>query len=109
MISIVGFFFLTSCLKTRADLGEQDQSQVYSKKNADNQISSRGAKNSQITAKGQAIIDERDDLIRSLNGRVEGLENQISILQKEKAAAPTGPSAESQKIQNPIQQRSSAQ
>ena len=77
---------VSSCLKTRADLGEQNQSQVYGKKNADNQNGSPGPKSSQLATKAQVAIDDRDDLIRGFNGRIEGLENQISILQKEKEA-----------------------
>ncbi|MBC7741102.1 MAG: tetratricopeptide repeat protein [Bdellovibrionaceae bacterium] len=77
----------TACLKTRAEMGEEEQSQVYQRKNVDNQ--KEAAKNSQISSKGQATstaIDERDDTIRTLNGRVESLENQINSLQKEKSA-----------------------
>ena len=36
-LSVVAALFLSSCLKTRSELGEGYQSQVYSKKQADNQ------------------------------------------------------------------------
>ncbi len=97
----MGFLF-SSCLKTRADLGERDQSQVYSRKSIDNQQSEKSSRPSQLSGKAQSQVqasaDERDELIRSFNGRIENLENQISTLQKEKAAA-AGNNAEAQKIQ----------
>ncbi len=77
----------SSCLKTRADLGDQEQSQVYGKKSASNQATNQAARPSQLVAKAQATVDERDELIRGFNGRIENLENQISKLEKEKAAA----------------------
>lgn len=70
---------MSSCLKTRSELGENYQSQVYSKKQADNQKSQ-----SQEPSESIAKVDEKDELIRTLNGRVESLENQINLLQKEK-------------------------
>ena len=93
----MGLLF-SSCLKTRADLGERDQSQVYGHKNSDNQQSEKNARSSQLSAKAQANADERDELIRGFNGRIENLENQITTLQKEKAAA-AGVNPEAQKIQ----------
>ena len=95
------FILVSSCLKTRADLGEDEQSQVYGKKNADNQMAS--AKNSQLSAKPQpqtaVSSDERDELIRAFNGRIESLENQISNLQKEKEKSSSVNSTEAQKNQ----------
>ena len=67
-------------------MGEQNQSQVYGKKNADNQNGNQGYKVSQLATKSQAITDDRDELIRGFNGRIESLENQISTLQKDKEA-----------------------
>lgn len=80
--------FLSSCLKTRSELGEGYQSQVYSKKQADNQ--------KQVSNEPSEIvkIDEKDELIRTLNGRVESLENQISQIQKANQENP-----DAQKIQ----------
>lgn len=83
---ICGVLF-SSCLKTRADLGDLEQSQVYGKKSASNQTVNQVAKPSQLSTKAQATIDERDELIRGFNGRIENLENQISKLEKEKATA----------------------
>ncbi|MES2802880.1 MAG: tetratricopeptide repeat protein [Bdellovibrionota bacterium] len=87
-LSVIAVMFLSSCLKTRSELGEGYQSQVYSKKQADNQ---------KQTANEPAEIvkvDEKDELIRTLNGRVESLENQISQLQKANQENP-----DAQKIQ----------
>ncbi len=86
---------LSACLRTRYDVGENEQSQVYSKKNANNQ--QNNAPESQLEQRqgSTRATDERDDLIRTLSGRVESLENQISSANKEKSAAN---SQESQKI-----------
>ncbi len=79
---------LTSCLKTRAEVGEEEQSQVYNKKSAENQRDARASQAPNQTTQGtHSVVDERDDLIRTLNGRVENLENQINSLQKEKSTA----------------------
>lgn len=88
---------LAGCLKTRSEVGENEQSQVYGKKNADNQRSAETSSNiSSANSQANAIdgasvqssppIDDRDELIRTLNGRVEGLESQIESLNKDKAA-----------------------
>jgi TolA-binding protein len=86
-VIILGFFF-TSCLKTRSEVGEDEQSQVYSRKNAANQnTAAKEAPASQLDtprAGSSASGDERDELIRSLNGRIESLEAQINQLNKEK-------------------------
>lgn len=93
------FCMLSSCLKTRADLGEEEQSQVYGRKNADNQAATAKPQ-SQLSAKAQAAsVDDRDETIRSFNGRIESLENQINNLQKEKEKAAAGTAAEAQKNQ----------
>ncbi|MFZ3228586.1 MAG: tetratricopeptide repeat protein [Pseudobdellovibrio sp.] len=96
LISIFGL--LSACLKTRADLGEQEQSQVYGKKNADNQAV---AKASQLSTKAQPqpAVDDRDELIRGFNGRIESLENQITNLQKEKEKTAAAGASEAQKNQ----------
>ena len=96
------FCMLSSCLKTRADLGEEEQSQVYGRKNADNQMAASGKQQpqSQLSAKAQAAsTDDRDEAIRSFNGRIESLENQINNLQKEKDKASATTAAEAQKNQ----------
>lgn len=95
VVIILGLFF-TSCLKTRSEVGEDEQSQVYSRKNAANQnASAKEAPVSQLDAPraGSSAGDERDELIRSLNGRIESLEAQISQLNKEKTVA-TGQEAQ---------------
>ncbi|AZZ35803.1 hypothetical protein CIK05_02965 [Bdellovibrio sp. qaytius] len=73
-LSVVAALFLSSCLKTRSELGGDYQSQVYTKKQADNQ---KQAANEPAEVK----VDEKDELIRNLNGRVESLENQIQQMQ----------------------------
>ncbi len=89
---LVSAIFFSSCLKTRADVSEDEQSQVYSKKHVNNQ-----QQESQINQKSssQVSVDERDDTIRSLNGRVESLENQIALANKEKS---TTANQDSQKV-----------
>ena len=79
MLSVVAVLFLSSCLKTRSELGEGYQSQVYSKKQTDNQ-----KQNSKEPSPELVRVDEKDELIRTLNGRVEALENQIAQLDKQK-------------------------
>ena len=74
ILSVTAALFLSSCLKTRSEMGGDYQSQVYTKKQAENQ---KHAANEPAEVK----IDEKDELIRTLNGRVEGLENQIQQLQ----------------------------
>lgn len=78
-----------ACLKTRSEVSEQDQQEVYGKKNAENQMEAQAA------AVPSAVVDEKDELIRNLNGRVEVLENQLTTLAKEKE---TLNEQESQKI-----------
>jgi TolA-binding protein len=90
---------LTSCLKTRSEVSGQDQNAVYGKKNAENQAEAQAANiNISQDVNGQTalpIADEKDELIRNLNGRVETLENQLATLVKEKETAVT---QDSQKI-----------
>lgn len=84
---------LSGCLlKTRAELGESEQSGVYSQRNADNQIEAqRQANSTPAVDVSTRVPDERDETIRQLNGRVEVLENALDSLQKER---------EAEKIQN---------
>lgn len=96
------FCMLSSCLKTRADLAEDEQSQVYGRKNADNQMAAgaKGGGGSQLNQKAPVVqVDDRDEAIRAFNGRIESLENQINNLQKEKEAAAANNAAEAQKNQ----------
>lgn len=95
-MKLIGLIFLivslTSCLKTRYELGSNYQSQVFSKKQADNQ-NLQNTNGNQSGDAGRSVepsaeisaIDPKDELIRSLNGRVEFLENQMTLMQKEKA------------------------
>lgn len=77
-----------ACLRTRSEVSEQNQNAVYGKKNAENQMDAQ--------ASGVPNLgDEKDELIRNLNGRVEVLENQLATLTKEKE---TLTSQDSQKI-----------
>lgn len=71
---------LTSCLVTRSELSDNEQPATYGKKAAQNQID--GQTDNAIVAQTQ-IADDKDELIRTLNGRVEVLENQFSAYQKE--------------------------
>lgn len=84
LILTLGF---SGCLQTRSEVGDSDQSQIYSRKNSGNQQAAQAE--SQLNQKGGASqpVDERDELIRTLNGRVENLENQISAANKEKSSA----------------------
>lgn len=63
--------FLTSCLKTRTDVAENDQNEIYSRKNAENQMESQS-------------VEDKNELIRNLNGRLEVLEQQFAAVQSEK-------------------------
>ena len=75
LTALVLFLFLSSCLKTRSEVGSQYQSQVYSKKQAENQ--------SIEPVPSAKPIDERDELIRQMNGRIESLEYQVTALNQE--------------------------
>lgn len=88
IVLVLFIFAFSSCLKTRSEVGENEQSQIYSKKNANNQ---NAPAESQLNQKGSGVaaVDERDDLIRALNGRVENLENQIANANKEKVNSST--------------------
>lgn len=101
IVCVILSLFLSSCLQTRSDAGAAAQSQVYHKKNADNQAAEKSSvKNSDAknNSENTAVpkIDDRDELIRTLNGRVESLEAQIEQVQKDKQASAN--SAEAQKM-----------
>jgi TolA-binding protein len=87
ILAILASLLLTGCLlKTRSELGGTEQSATYSQKNADNQAEAQQAKAGVATENPAALPDERDELIRTLNGRVEVLENTIETLQKDREA-----------------------
>ena len=66
---------LAACqMKTRAQLANETPETVYARKNTEIQLESQKP----------AVVDEKDELIRGLNGRVEVLENQLATLAKEK-------------------------
>ncbi len=79
---------LSGCLKTRSEVSDTDQKAVYGKKNVENQMEAQ-------VAVAQPPAEEKDELIRNLNGRVEVLENQLTALVKEKESLTT---QDSQKI-----------
>ena len=92
--------FMTSCLRTRADVAEQEQDYLYGQVNAQNQIEAQSQSSGQKTAESSAIDTgpsastsavvapttsaetpvDKDELIRQLNGRIEVLESQVSGL-----------------------------
>lgn len=78
---------LTSCLMTRSEMGAQDQNAAYSKKNADNQMEAQEESVAVGVQSAAPIIEDKDELIRSLNGRVEVLENQLAKLEQDRQAA----------------------
>ncbi len=82
----------SGCLQTRSDAGAAAQSQVYHKKNADNQTAE---KNNSENSQPQKV-DDRDETIRTLNGRVESLEAQIEQINKDKVKSAN--STENQKM-----------
>lgn len=89
ILAIITSMLLTGCLlKTRSELGATEQSDVYTQKNADNQMEAQQAKaGAGVTTENPAAMpDERDELIRTLNGRVEVLENTLDTLQKDREA-----------------------
>ena len=87
ILAIMASLLLTGCLlKTRSELGATEQSGAYSQKNAENQIEAQQAKAGVSSENPAAMPDERDELIRTLNGRVEVLENTLDTLQKDREA-----------------------
>lgn len=88
-IFVLSAAVLTSgCLKTRSEVSDTDQKAVYGKKNVENQMDAKATVS-------QTPTEEKDELIRNLNGRVEVLENQLTALVKEKESLTT---QDSQKI-----------
>ncbi len=77
---------LSGCLVTRSELGGMEQSNVYGQKNASNQNEAQRVNAGAVPANQtvNTAVDEKDELIRGLNGRVEVLENQLIALQKER-------------------------
>ena len=71
-MSLMIGFILTGCLRTRSEVSPTDQSYLSRKKQQDNQKSK------------ESTVDA-EETIRTLNGRIEVLENQVSQLQKENA------------------------
>jgi len=89
---------LSSCLRTRSEVAGQEQEYLYGQKSADNQIEEVQTANAtpqEQAVQTAAVIDEKDELIRTLNGRVETLENQVTALVAEKE---TGSAQNAQKI-----------
>jgi len=91
---ILSFCVLVSCLKTRSELGESYQSHVYGHSQTQNQKDEANKNSLQEPVENSVKVDEKDELIRNLNGRIESLENQINQLNKEKAT-----NTDSQKVQ----------
>jgi len=87
-------FIFSSCLQTRSSLGANQQSQVYHKKNIENQTTESESA-AEITPQK---VDDRDEMIRTLNGRVESLENKIQLIEKEKQMAQAVVNPDVQKI-----------
>lgn len=81
LVLVLTVLSLTSCLVTRSELADNEQPATYGKKAAQNQMD--GQTDNAIVAQTQ-IADDKDELIRSLNGRVEVLENQLNGIQKER-------------------------
>ncbi|AGH96283.1 tetratricopeptide repeat protein [Pseudobdellovibrio exovorus] len=98
ILVLVSLIALSSCLKTRSELSGQDQEYLYGQKHADNQLAQIQSTNIQREQAVQttAVLDDKDELIRTLNGRVEVLENQLSTLIQEKENA--APSEDAQKV-----------
>lgn len=79
---------LSSCLKTRSELAGIEQGNVYSERMAANQLEAQQEQQPAIppdtATTPTSLPDDKDELIRSLNGRVEILENQIQTITKER-------------------------
>jgi TolA-binding protein len=84
IVFIVALF--TGCLRTRSEVGELNQTNTYGQKIADNQMAEQQGQSSQRPDPSVSISvpDEKDELIRGLNGRVEVLENQLQTMNKER-------------------------
>jgi TolA-binding protein len=89
LLVILSLSVFSGCLKTRAELGESEQENVYGAKAADNQLAAQQSKaqaalDQAAAAAPAPVPDEKDELIRGLNGRVEVLENQIQTITKDR-------------------------
>ncbi|MGZ3689881.1 MAG: tetratricopeptide repeat protein [Pseudobdellovibrio sp.] len=78
----------SGCLVTRSEVGQMDQDNTYGQKNASNQnaaaqkiVDAGAVPANQVV---NPVVDEKDELIRNLSGRVEVLENQLTALQKDR-------------------------
>lgn len=84
---ILGLLLMSGCLKTRSEVSPTEQSYIYRKKQMEDAKSLNGSTPTSTTAgsvdTGSAAVDS-DELVRTLNGRIEVLENQVSQFQKEK-------------------------
>lgn len=101
-LTLILALVISGCLKTRSELGGNYQSQMYSSKQAENQQEAQAQKVKAEQAIESEKADDRDEMIRTLNGRIEVLENQLTSLQKDKEAEKQKegqPTAESQKVQ----------
>lgn len=74
-MSLLIGFILTGCLRTRSEVSPGEQSYISRKKQQENQ-------NSTSTSTRSSTVDP-EETIRTLNGRIEVLENQVTQLQRE--------------------------
>lgn len=79
--AVLGILSIQGCLKTRSEVAQSEQNFIYRQKNVENQKEAYRENSKNPVATG---IDQ-EETIRTLNGRLEVLENQISTLQKENA------------------------
>lgn len=70
---------LSGCLRTRSEVSPGEQSYISRKKQQENQKAANST--------SKEITVDPEETIRTLNGRIEVLENQVSQLQKENANA----------------------
>lgn len=82
--TLIVLSLFTGCLRTRSEVGESEQNNVYGQKTADNQMSQAKPSQGGDSVVPTIEVDEKDELVRNLNGRVEVLENQIQGLSKER-------------------------
>lgn len=79
---------LSSCLKTRSELGGLEQENVYGERMAANQMEAQQGQTKPAAPSDASVAtmapDDKDELIRALNGRVEVLENQVQAISKER-------------------------
>lgn len=78
---------LSSCLKTRSELAGAEQTNIYGERMAANQLEAQQSQSAAVPPDAQVAAvtpEEKDELIRGLNGRVEVLENQIQTMTKDR-------------------------